>query len=82
VVYTYYGEGEFLVWYKGRTFTEELGFSPYGGTGGTRCTDAKECWGTLSGELQSDWWINIGLQAGKTAWLHGAAEFSGADRCG
>lgn len=82
MVYTYYGEGAFLVWYKGKIFTEDLGFSPYGGTGGTRCTDPKYCWGTLARELQSDWWINFRLRNGKTAWLHGATEFSGADRCG
>jgi hypothetical protein len=82
VVYTYYGEGAFLVWYKGKKYTEDLGFSPYGGTGGTRCTDARYCWGTLGGELESDWWVHVQLNDGTTTWLHGATEFSGADRCG
>ena len=82
MVYTYYGEGAFLVWYKGKKFVEDLGFSPYGGTGGTRCTDPKYCWGTLGRELQADWWINARLSNGKAAWLRGAKEFSGADRCG
>ena len=82
IVYTYYGEGAFSVWYNGKRFTEDLGFSPYGGTGGTRCTDETYCWGTLSQELQSDWWIHVRLANGKTVWVHEANGFEGQDACG
>ena len=82
MVYTYYGEGAFSVWHNGKRFTEDLGFSPYGGTGGKRCTDQKYCWGTLSQELQSDWWIHVRLANGKTVWVHEANGFEGQDACG
>ena len=82
IVYTYYGEGAFSVWHNGKRFTEDLGFSPYGGTGGKRCTDQQYCWGTLSQELQSDWWIHVRLANGKTVWVHDAGGFEGQDACG
>ena len=82
MVYTYYGEGAFSVWYKGERYTEDLGFSPYGGTGDKRCTNAKQCWGTLAGELQQDWWVQVRLPDGHVAWVNGAMHFSGADACG
>jgi hypothetical protein len=82
MVYTYYGEGAFSVWYNGDRFTEDLGFSPYGGTGGERCTDQKYCWGTLSRELKSDWWAQVRLANGKAVWVHAADGFEGQDGCG
>ncbi len=81
MVYTYYGEGNFSVWHKGRMFTEQLGFSPYGGTGGKRCTDKGYCWGTLSHELKSDWWVNVRLANMKTYWILNASGFEGQDSC-
>ena len=81
MVYTYYGEGMFSVWHRGKTLTEDLGFSPYGGTGGNRCIDKDHCWGTLSGELQSDWWVQVRLANGKTAWVRGSDGFQGQDAC-
>ena len=82
MVYTYHGEGMFSVWHRGKTLMEDLGFSPYGGTGGKRCTDKEHCWGTLSGELQSDWWVQVRLENGKTAWVLGSNGFQGQDACG
>ena len=81
MVYTYRGEGTFSVWYRGNTLTEDLGFSPYGGTGGKRCTDKAHCWGTLAGELQSDWWAQVRLVNGRTAWVRGSNGFQGQDAC-
>ena len=81
MVYTYHGEGAFSVWHNGKSFTEDLGFSPDGGTGGKRCTDKKYCWGTLSQELQSDWWIQVRLANGKTAWVRSSNGFQGQDAC-
>lgn len=82
MVYTYYGEGMFSVWHRGKRFTEDLGFSPYGGTAGKRCTDKERCWGTLSRELQSDWWVQVRLVNDKTVWVHGSNGFQGQDACG
>jgi hypothetical protein len=82
MVYTYHGEGTFTVWHNGRRFTEDLGFSPYGGTGGKRCTDRKYCWGTLSQALESDWWVHVRLANGRTVWVRDAGGFEGQDACG
>lgn len=82
MVYTYYGEGAFSVWYRGKRFTEDLGFSPYGGTGGKRCTDQPYCWGTLLRELEPDWWVQVGLENGKTYWINDPDGFDGQDACG
>lgn len=82
MVYTYYGEGLFLVWRDGEMVEEDLGFSPYGGTGGERCTDEKYCWGTLSGQLKSDWWAQVRLADGKAVWVDAADGFEGQDGCG
>ena len=82
MVYTYQGEGFFTVRYEGQQYTEDLGFSPYGGTGGTRCNDSEHCWGTLTGELQSQWWVKVLLPYGRTGWVEVAGNFSGADACG
>lgn len=81
IVYAYLGEGAFSIWHDGERYAEDLGFSPYGGTGGTRCTDAKHCWGTLTGELRSDWWVQVRLASGKTAWVRGSEGFEGQDAC-
>lgn len=81
VVYGYRGEGHFGVWFNGRSFTEDLGFSPYGGTGGTRCTDAKYCWGTLARELRSQWWVHLRLADGRSGWVRGSEGFEGQDAC-
>lgn len=82
MVYTYHGEGVFTVWFDGEFHTEDLGFSPYGGTSGSRCTDRKHCWGELASELKSDWWAQVKLPDGKIAWVHDMENFEGIDACG
>ena len=81
MVYTYYGEGMFSVWHHGKRFTEDLGFSPYGGTGGQRCTDRKQCWGVLKNALRSEWWAQLRLNDGRTVWVRGDDGFDGQDAC-
>jgi hypothetical protein len=81
-VYTYQGEGFFKVWYKGRMYTEELVFSPYGGSTGTRCEEEKTCWGELDKELNSIWWIKVRSADGRVGWTNAGGNFSGADACG
>ena len=67
-VYTYAGEGNFKVWFDGTIFNEDLGFSPYGGSSGTRCQESPECWGELKGEYQQTWWVRIKTDKGLTGW--------------
>jgi hypothetical protein len=82
-VYSYRGEGNFLIWFKGKMFDEDLGFSPYGGSGGTRCQDdAKNCWGHLKADLSNDWWIKLRLQDGRIVWTNKGSDFSNTDKCG
>ena len=82
MVYTYQGEGSFRIWRAGRWQDEDLGFSPYGGTGGTRCADDARCWGTLAAPLRSDWWVRVRLPDARVGWVRGNAGFAGQDACG
>ncbi len=81
-VYTYAGEGFFKVWFDGKTYQEELEFSPYGGSTGKRCTDPRICWGELVDELRSVWWVKLRLPSGRIVWTLGADSFDGQDGCG
>jgi len=82
MVYTYQGEGFFRTWKDGRWEEAELAFSPYGGTGGTRCTESAHCVGYLERELQSEWWVRVRLPDGRTGWVDGHAGFDNQDACG
>ncbi len=81
-VYTYLGEGVFKVQFKSKISEEDLGFSPYGGTGGTRCQTSKYCWGELEEELSSTWWIQIKSADGWVGWTNEGENFGGKDACG
>ncbi len=81
-VYSYFGEGHFKIWFKGEMYTEDLGFSPYGGTGGKRCEASPECWGELDEELNFPWWIKIKSAEGWIGWTDQPENFSGKDLCG
>lgn len=81
-LYTYFGEGVFKVWFKGKMFSENLGFSPYGGSMRKRCEVENLCWGELDEELEMTWWIKIRSADGWTGWTNQGKNFSGADECG
>jgi len=81
-VYTYYGEGSFKVWFKGKMSEESLGFSPYDSSNGKRCEISEECWGELDKELQTTWWVKIKSADGWVGWTNQGGNFSGADQCG
>ncbi len=68
-VYTYLGEGVFKIWYGGKMYEENLGFSPWGGSSGSRCEQGKECWGELEGELRMTWWLKITDKRGRQGWI-------------
>lgn len=79
-VYTYHGEGNFLVWYRGRMYDEDLGFSPSGGSSGTR--GERGNWGHLTGAHQSEWWIQVRMQNGRVGWTNRGEDYENADACG
>jgi len=80
-VYTYLGEGFFKIWFKGKMYEEELGFSPYGGGAGKRCEKWDRCWGELDRELNFNWWIKVKMPKGKTGWTDQPDNFSGLNPC-
>jgi hypothetical protein len=82
-VYTYLGEGYFKVWYKGKMFEEDLGFSPYGGSPGKRCEQhSAYCWGELERELSFTWWVKVKSSEGWVGWSDRPENFSNKDECG
>jgi hypothetical protein len=82
-VCTYLGEGFFKVWYQGKMFEEELGFSPYGGSPGKRCEQQSDyCWGELEKELSFTWWVKVRSSEGWVGWSDRPEDFSDKDECG
>jgi len=81
-VYTYHGEGFFLVWHDGKMYEEDLGFSPYGGTAGTRGEIGNEMWGHLATEHSSEWWVKLRLRDGRIGWTNHGDYFDNTDACG
>src|SRR5713226_1269451 len=75
LVYTYLGEGVFKVRHNGQLKEAKLGFSPWGGTAGTRCEASDRCWGTLESELQFDWWVLVRTGSGVEGWTNAHNHF-------
>lgn len=72
VVYTYYGEGSYLVWFKGKMYTESLMVSPYTDDATKRCLGKDpHCWGQFSSPPSLDWWVKIQWGNGRTGWVPG-----------
>jgi hypothetical protein len=81
-VYTYLGEGNFKVWRNGAMQEEDLGFSPYGGSLGTRCENKEQCWGELEKELRFSWWVKVRSKEGWEGWSNQPEHFGNKDACG
>lgn len=80
-VLSYQGEGYFKVRYEDQVIADfELGFSPYGGSRGTRCENCTI--GQLERELESVWWARIRLADGTFGWTNRPFDFDGNDACG
>jgi hypothetical protein len=80
-VLSYMGEGFFNVRYKDEVISDFcLGFSPHGGTYGTRCDSCAI--GHLERELESEWWARLRLPDGTVAWTNQPFSFGGIDACG
>ncbi len=80
LVYTYLGEGVFRVRHNGRLTEADLGFSPWGGTAGTRCEQSARCWGTLEQELRFEWWVQVRTPGEVLAWTAEADKFEPESR--
>lgn len=81
-VYSYEGEGYFQILRNGKLVSEELGFSPYGGSSGNRCQDDEQyCWGTLEKEMSNTWWVKIKSKNGLEGWSNRANNFGNTDAC-
>lgn len=76
----YLGEGYWRVRWRGKEYDESLGFSPYGGTGGTRCEECR--WGEALREHRAAWWARIELDDGTVGWTDATESFGGKDACG
>lgn len=80
-VYTYLGEGYFKVWFAGKMYEEDLGFSPYGGTEGARCEKGLKCSGELGKNLKFTWWVQIQTGDGSIGWTDEPDHFDNKDAC-
>ena len=81
-VYTYLGEGHFRVWRNGAMQEEDLGFSPYGGSGGARCENREYCWGELEKIVRFTWWVKVRSTEGWEGWSDQPEHFDQKDACG
>lgn len=80
-VLSYQGEGFFKIRYDGKVITNfELGFSPQGGSSGTRCENCAI--GQLEHELETVWWARLVLPDGTVGWTNQPFTFDGNDACG
>jgi hypothetical protein len=78
LLYTYLGEGWFRVRHDGRIREADLGFSPWGGSPGSRCEQDPGCWGILESELRFDWWVRVRTSAGIEGWTLETGSFDQA----
>jgi hypothetical protein len=67
-VISYLGGGEWLVEFGGKRYSEDLGFSPWGGEPGRRCEVIERCWGTLQEKFDWRWWAQLETPDGRVGW--------------
>jgi hypothetical protein len=80
LTYAYHGEGETTAWYKGHSDGSfDMTFATY--PDGSGC--ARDCFGTVVDQGRREWWAQVKLRSGRTAWvLMDEAKFSGVDYSG
>lgn len=66
---TYLGEGYYRIFLNGELNRADLGFSPWGGSGGKTCNNPKYCWGQLDKELEFTWWMWVIAESGLEGWV-------------
>lgn len=79
-VYNYLGEGSFKIWSGGKFVEQDLGFSPWGGSAGSRCEVERHCWGELDKELDSVWWIRIENTDDVSGWTREGENFDAGEK--
>lgn len=78
-VYSSVGEGNHVVWYQGRFYTEEATFF---GDGRDRCEVTNSCWGETLELPKSVWWVHIETPNGTRGWTNQPERFDNKDGCG
>ena len=73
-VYTYLGEGEFRIWYRGKFIKDQIDFNYLNPT--------PDDWGHFEVMPKSVWWVKIGTPAGLEGWTNQPEHFSNKDACG
>jgi len=66
---TYLGEGYYRVYHNGELTRADLGFSPWGGSGGKTCNKPEYCWGQLEKELEFTWWMWVISESSLEGWV-------------
>jgi hypothetical protein len=66
---TYTGEGWYRVRHNGVLTEADLGFSPWGGSGGKTCNRPERCWGHLTRELEFTWWMRVITETSLEGWV-------------
>lgn len=66
---TYLGEGYYRIFLNGELTRADLGFSPWGGSGGKTCNNPRFCWGQLENELEFTWWMWVIAESSLEGWV-------------
>jgi hypothetical protein len=72
-VYTYLGEGYYLVWRAGEMLAEEISVRPD--------HQKPDDWGYYEKAPASDWWVKVSTKDGLEGWTNRPKRFSGNDSC-
>ena len=70
------------MWRDGAMREADLGFSPHGGSPGTRCENSRQCWGELEKPLTFTWWVKLRSPDGWEGWSNQPEHFANKDGCG
>jgi hypothetical protein len=62
------GEGYVLFWFRGATYSAQL-------------SDPDPTYFRILEDPEEEWWVKVGLGAGKVGWVSGSAEVSGNSTC-
>jgi hypothetical protein len=72
-IYTYLGEGEFKIWYRGRFIESQIDFA--------HRNPAPDDWGYFEVMPKSVWWIRVRTPTGLEGWTNQPENFSNKDAC-
>ncbi len=81
-VYTYYGEGNYLVSHRGKMFVEESPPDYQFPDMRNRCVHDAACWGREKTLPVSVWWVKVKTDKGVIGWSDKSTHFGNVDACG